>query len=334
MELKKNNIVIHSQKEKRFKCKTCGKTFANTKGTIFYKKQYKVDIIKMVISLAATGCPIQSIVFAMELDERTVMRWINEASLHSKIVHKELVLKPQDLKHVQADEMFIKAFKMRLWMAFAIVSDTKLWLGGFVSENRDIVLIKKLVNLIRISALKKPLVIITDGFSAYKNAILSAFKLKLDGKNVWGELMIAQVIKSTKNRKLIDVKTKIIRGSKKGILDLLKATNTGNTINTSYIERINSTFRSRMSFFTRKTRNLLQKVETVENMMYLNGTFYNFCIPHKSLTRKINEKNEKMTPTMRAGITFHIWKPVELLSYKVKMQNPTNETKTPILRAS
>ena len=30
------NVVIHSQKERRYKCKTCGKTFSERTGTALY----------------------------------------------------------------------------------------------------------------------------------------------------------------------------------------------------------------------------------------------------------------------------------------------------------
>ena len=41
----KGNIKIHSQKEKRYKCKECKKKFAQSKGTAYYKiHKVKQDI--------------------------------------------------------------------------------------------------------------------------------------------------------------------------------------------------------------------------------------------------------------------------------------------------
>ena len=33
----KGNVKVHSHKERRFRCATCGKTFAATSGTPFYR---------------------------------------------------------------------------------------------------------------------------------------------------------------------------------------------------------------------------------------------------------------------------------------------------------
>jgi transposase-like protein len=38
-QIGKNNIGIHSQKEKRYYCKVCDKTFVETKGTVFYRRK-------------------------------------------------------------------------------------------------------------------------------------------------------------------------------------------------------------------------------------------------------------------------------------------------------
>lgn len=320
----KGNIVIHSKKEKRYKCKDCGKTFSQTKGTVFYNKQHNVDIIKLVVGLSAFGCPIQAIVFAYGIDERTVMAWLQESGEHCKRVHEEQILKPKELKHVQSDEMHVKGFKKKFWMAFSICAETRLWLGGYVSQKRDGILISKVVALIKLIAIKGNILIATDGLSAYKTAILKAFREKiLTGKRgrpklkVWEHLNYVQVIKDRIGNRISEIRKEVVSGSLEAVEKIIAKTKTGNTINTAYIERINSTFRSRMSFSTRKTRYLLRNEKRLENMMYLVGTFYNFCIPHKSLS----EKKKKMTPAMKYQITNQIWSSLELLSFKISVNN-------------
>lgn len=34
------NIGVHSLKQKRYICHVCGKTFTNTKGTVFYRRTH------------------------------------------------------------------------------------------------------------------------------------------------------------------------------------------------------------------------------------------------------------------------------------------------------
>jgi len=80
----KGNIVIHSQKERRYKCTECGKTFVETKDTPFYRLKKPKDIVVIVITLLTYGCPLQAIVAAFGFDERTVVDWWKKAGNHSK----------------------------------------------------------------------------------------------------------------------------------------------------------------------------------------------------------------------------------------------------------
>jgi transposase-like protein len=61
----KGNISVHSQKERRYKCDVCNKTFAETKGTAFYRLRTAKEIVVTVVTLLAYGCPVQAIVMAL-----------------------------------------------------------------------------------------------------------------------------------------------------------------------------------------------------------------------------------------------------------------------------
>ena len=58
------NISVHSQADRRYKCSVCGKTFAETKGTPFYRAHKDHDEVRLVITLLGHGCPVQAIVAA------------------------------------------------------------------------------------------------------------------------------------------------------------------------------------------------------------------------------------------------------------------------------
>ncbi len=68
------HIVIHSQKEQRYRCKRCGRTFSATKGTALYRMHKPKELVLTVVTLLAHGCLLQAIVTAFSLDERTVAR--------------------------------------------------------------------------------------------------------------------------------------------------------------------------------------------------------------------------------------------------------------------
>jgi transposase-like protein len=42
------NICIHSWKERRYCCSTCGRTFAATTGTPFYRLRTATDVVTVV----------------------------------------------------------------------------------------------------------------------------------------------------------------------------------------------------------------------------------------------------------------------------------------------
>src|SRR3712207_3031079 len=65
------NIGVHSQVEQRYVCHTCGRTFAATTGTAFYRLHSALDPVTVVLTLLSHGCPPQAIVAAFGLDERT-----------------------------------------------------------------------------------------------------------------------------------------------------------------------------------------------------------------------------------------------------------------------
>jgi hypothetical protein len=101
------HIVIHSKKECRYRCKRCGRTFSERKGTPLYRAHKPHELFVWVITLLADGCPIQEAVVAtFGLDERTVWRWQREAAEQCRRVHEHLVEAGRvELSQVQADEI-------------------------------------------------------------------------------------------------------------------------------------------------------------------------------------------------------------------------------------
>src|SRR3989440_6902507 len=69
------NIGIHSQKEQRFICHACHKTFSATKGTAFYRLRTAAETVALVVTLLARGCPVQAIVAAVGCEERPGAAW-------------------------------------------------------------------------------------------------------------------------------------------------------------------------------------------------------------------------------------------------------------------
>jgi transposase-like protein/IS1 family transposase len=316
-QIGQGNIGIHSQKAQRFICKACRKTFSATKGTVFYRLPTAAETVVIVVTLLAHGCPVQAIVAALGLDERTVADWWSRSGRQSQAVHESLVEQPRDLGHVQADEMRVKKQGAIVWMAMAMMVQTRLWLGGEVREHRDMTLIRHLMERVRACALHRPLLFCTDGLSAYVRAIRETFRDPVPtGKSgrprlpPWRNVLIAQVVKRYERRRVVETERRLVDGTAARVETLRRRSQGDGGINTAYIERLNATFRERLAPLVRRCRALARQTLRLHEGMFLVGTVYNFCTPHASLGGA-----QKMTPAMAAGITDHCWTMQDLLSF-------------------
>ena len=92
-----------------------------------YRLHKPAELVVVVIALLGHGCPVQAIVAAFGLDERTVARWFSEAGQHCQRVHERLVEQGQvDIQHVQADELWVKQVGGKVWMALALAVPSRL----------------------------------------------------------------------------------------------------------------------------------------------------------------------------------------------------------------
>ncbi|HEX2201403.1 MAG TPA: hypothetical protein VHH93_05320 [Gammaproteobacteria bacterium] len=324
------NIRIHSRKEQRYYCSTCGRTFAATTGTPFYRLRTVTDVVTVVLTLLCHGCPLQAIVAAFGFDERTVAQWQARAGEHCQGVHRHLVEQGQvELGQVQADELWVKLVGKRLWMAMALAVPSRLWLGGVISPHRDRALITELVQKVRACARSLAILVCVDGLASYVTAFLRVFREPVrTGRRgrprlvTEPRLLIGQVIKRYARRRVVKVVHRVVRGTATVIAKVLKATG-GTVINTAYIERLNATFRSALAPLARRGRALAHKEAVLTAGMYLVGCAYNFCWCHDSLRLAAPEnaprKWQEWTPAMAAGLTDHRWTLRELLLLKVPL---------------
>jgi transposase-like protein len=320
-QIGQGNIGIHSHKERRFICRQCHTTFTTTKGTVFYRLRTSADTVVIVVTLLAHGCPVQAIVAAFGFDERTVADWWARSGRQGQAVHEYLVEQPRDVGQVQADELRVKTQGGIVWMALAMMVKTRLWLGGEVSAQRDLPLIRRLIERVRRCAARRPLLICTDGLVSYVRAIRETFRDPVHtgqgGRprlRPWHNILIAQVVKRYERRRVVETERRIIDGTAARVETLRYRSQGDGVINTAYIERLNATFRERLAPLARRCRALARHVLTLHDGMFVVGTVYNFCTPHESLSHV-----RKTTPAMAAGITDHCWTMPELLSFHVPL---------------
>src|SRR3989475_5749897 len=230
-----------------------------------------------------------------------------------------------DLMHVQADEIRVKGCQMIAWMGLAMMVSTRLWLAGVVQGSRDRQLADALLQQVRrCAAGLRPLLVLTDGWSAYPNSIRRAFREKVKltrgvGRaclQVWPELHIGTVIKRTEKKRVVEITRRMAHGLLSQAEQLLQGSRGGIVLNTAFIERLNATFRQRKARLTRRSRHAARRLKALETGMYLIGCSYNFCFPHHELS-KTKHVGSPCTPAMAAGLTDHVWSIRELLSYRI-----------------
>jgi hypothetical protein len=201
-------------------------------------------------------------------------------------------------------------------------------------------LIQSLADKVRQMALCRPLLLAVDGLASYVSAFRDAFRSKFPRQAgetgrckmvSWPDIYIVQVVKQ-RVEGVLHVERRIVQGAKNMIENLIQKTQGQGVINTAFIERLNATFRQRISPLARRSRNLAQQAETLVAGMYLVGCFYNFCDYHHSLRLKLSVGSfgyrwVQRTPAIAAKLTDHQWASAELLNFKVPPPRWTRPSK-------
>src|SRR5512135_67682 len=218
--------------------RAAGKHGVAKEGTMCVGLRKPTELIVMVVTLLAYGCPVQAIVHAFGLDERTVASWRDCAGTHCEQVHHALVEAGKlDLVHVQADEIRVKGRNMIAWMGLAMMVSTRLWLAGTVSVTRDKGLADALMQQVRRSAQTlRPLLVLTDGWAAYPGSIRRAFREKVKklagvGRatlEMWPHLHMGTVIKRTQKKRVVEITRQMAHGLLEQAEKLLELSGGGN----------------------------------------------------------------------------------------------------------
>ncbi len=331
------NIGIHSQKKRRYRCKTCGDTFSATTGTPYDRLHKDAWLMTVVLILLTHGCPPQAIVAAFGLDERTVSAWVHRAGAHCAAVHGHLVEAGQvEGGQVQADEIRVTVRGGVVWQAMAVDVFSRLWLGGVVSRTRDGVLVTRLLERVRACVATRAILLCVDGFVAYVGAARSVFREPVYTRKrgrprlvLPDGFLLAQVVKSRTGRRLAEVTRRVVVGTPEAVARVIAATRGGTQINTAYSERLNATFRAHLAPLTRRGRGIAHGPALVESGLWLVGCAYNVCWTHESLRlRAIGGRRWlERTPAMAAGLTDHVWTLEDVLRYPVPPRERTLTSK-------
>jgi transposase-like protein len=89
----------------RYKCQSCGKTFTETKGTLFYRRRTPEKEIIATLAHIAEGNRISSLARVKGHKEDTIIDWIREAGQHAEAI-EEVLLNEYQLTRGQIDGLW------------------------------------------------------------------------------------------------------------------------------------------------------------------------------------------------------------------------------------
>ena len=268
---------------RQFHCTSCDGYFLETHGTICHGKQAAVELIVRVVACLAEGLGIRATARVFEVAPNTVLQWLVEAAeqLHAFAAY---FLCDLHLEQLQLDELYAvlrerkageisdEAAIQRLerspsWVWTAMDPMSKLLVVVAVGS-RTLAMAQRVVH--QVTAMLAPGCVplfVTDGFNAYKTAILAHFGSWLHParrrdkgprpKPRWmplPELLYAQIVQSYRRRRIVGVQHRVVFGTRLAIEQVLAAC--GWTINTAFVERLNLDLRQRVAAIGRRVTTL------------------------------------------------------------------------------
>jgi hypothetical protein len=244
-------------------CVACRRSFLETLGTIFHGKRASVELIVRVIACLAEGLGIRGTARVFEVDPNTVLQWLVEAADQLQAFSRH-VLHDVRVRQVQLDELFAllsavqdgevsgaealaRLERAPQWVWVAMDPESKLLLSVQVGD-RTLAIAQAILH--QIAQLVAPGCVplfLSDGYPHYLTAIMTHFghwvqppRRQARGatpKPRWmplPELLYAQVVKTLRRRRLVEVKHRVVLGTKTAVDQVLAAC--GWQINTAFVE--------------------------------------------------------------------------------------------------
>jgi IS1 family transposase len=256
-------------------------------------------------------------------DPRTLYRWLERSAQHAERVHNHF-FKNLVCAHLQLDELVgkVRGQAERVFIWVAIEGQTKIvpviYVGRRTNDSAQ-----RFVHEIwqRLAKTCIPS-FTTDGLRAYYSALtthLGSWVVE-DGQRkpqwqVSPQLRYGQLHKIKVGRRLRDMYTVVLCGTRTQLSEALNALHLSGQITTAYIERFNLTLRERIAPLARRTLALAQDEYLLGLHLAWFRAYYHFVLYHESLRIPGQSpcRYRYRTPAMAAGLARRRWRVRDLL---------------------
>src|SRR5262249_29162402 len=176
------------------------------------------------------------------------------------------------------------------WVWVAMDPESKLLLAIDVGD-RTLAMAQRVVHQVtQVLAPDCAPLFLTDGFREYLTALLTHYGqwVQLPRRQATGprpkprwmpqpQLLYAQVVKTVRRRRLVDIQHRVVFGSLEAINHVLAPL--GGHLNTAFVERLNLTIRQHVAAVGRRVSTLCKGEDGLQQQVAVFHCYYNFCVP-------------------------------------------------------
>jgi transposase-like protein/IS1 family transposase len=296
---------------RRYQCQSCGKTFCSTTGTAYHRLQHRHATFDEVASLSVEGLNKSAIARVKQISWNTVHRWLERAAAWSRRFNDRRIRK-LSASELQADEIqtIVGGRERPIWIFVVLDVWSRLWPATVIGKRSY----RNTLDLFRdLSKRMNPEVvplITTDGFQFYEKVV---------GKIFGSACVYGQVIKTRRNDRVVRVERKALIGTGR-LKQALRDSEDSDTLNTSFVERLNLTLRQGSAYLGRRTLGQARWKQYLDGHLELLRCHYNFVRPHRAL----KFGREVRTPAMQAGLTNRSLTLRDIFSSRMFLRLPKN----------
>ena len=284
------SFATKSGRRRRYRCTVCRGTLSTNTGTAYSGLRCTRREFDHVASLRVEGVSLSATARVTGHSRNTVARWLERASTAARHFNYRM-LRDFDLIELQADELctFVGNKHKTVWLFATIEVSSRLWAGSLLGRRSDRNAWAIISDVIRRGRVVGAPLIATDGFEYYVGAIRGLF----GSACVYGH-----ILKTRRNNRVVRVERRVKIGTANHLKAALLRSEDSETVNTSFIERLNLTIRQGSAYLRRRSPCHARGADQLRSHVELVRCHYNFVRPHRAL----RFGRETRTPAMQAGL--------------------------------